>query len=47
LILETRLTRRRGPLGQGEATATVGDEVACETSLRFALVDAAAASAPA
>jgi len=45
LVLETRLTRRRGPLGEGQATATVGDEVACETTLRFALVDAAAAGA--
>lgn len=39
LILETRLTRRRGPLGAGEGTATVGDEVACQTGLKFALVD--------
>jgi 3-hydroxyacyl-[acyl-carrier-protein] dehydratase len=42
LVLEARLTRRRGALGEGEARATVGDEVACETTLRFALVDAAA-----
>jgi 3-hydroxyacyl-[acyl-carrier-protein] dehydratase len=47
LLLETRLTRRRGPLGEGEASASVDGEVACETTLRFALVDAAAAGAPA
>ena len=41
LILETRLTRRRGPLGEGEGTATVDGELACETTLKFALVDAA------
>lgn len=39
LVLETRLTRRRGPLGSGEGTATVDGQVACETSLKFALVD--------
>ena len=39
LVLETRLTRRRGPLGEGEGTATVGGETACETALKFALVD--------
>lgn len=39
LLLETRLTRRRGPLGTGEGTATVDGEVACQTELRFALVD--------
>ena len=46
LVLETRLTRRRGPLGEGEATASVDGETACETTLRFALVDAATAGAP-
>lgn len=45
LLLEARLTRRRGPLGSGEATASVDGEVACETGLKFALVDAAAATA--
>lgn len=39
LILDTRLTRRRGPLGQGEGTATVNGEVACTAGLKFALVD--------
>jgi 3-hydroxyacyl-[acyl-carrier-protein] dehydratase len=47
LVLETRLTRRRGPLGEGEGIALVGGETACETTLRFALVDAASAGAPA
>ncbi|MGD9696686.1 MAG: 3-hydroxyacyl-ACP dehydratase FabZ [Thermoleophilia bacterium] len=47
LILETRLTRRRGPLGEGEGRATVDGELACETTLKFALVDAAGAQAPA
>jgi 3-hydroxyacyl-[acyl-carrier-protein] dehydratase len=47
LELEARLTRRRGPLGEGEATATVGGELACETTLKFALVDAETAGAPA
>jgi 3-hydroxyacyl-[acyl-carrier-protein] dehydratase len=45
LILETRLTRRRGPLGEGEGTASVGGETACETTLKFALVDASGAQA--
>jgi 3-hydroxyacyl-[acyl-carrier-protein] dehydratase len=45
LILETRLTRRRGPLGQGEGVASVGGVVACETTLRFALVDDGEATA--
>jgi 3-hydroxyacyl-[acyl-carrier-protein] dehydratase len=40
LVLETRLTRRRGPLGEGEGTATVDGAVACEATLKFALVDA-------
>jgi 3-hydroxyacyl-[acyl-carrier-protein] dehydratase len=39
LVLETRLTRRRGPLGAGEGTATVDGVVACSTELSFALVD--------
>lgn len=45
LILETRLTRRRGPLGEGEGRASVNGETACETTLKFALVDAAEAGA--
>jgi 3-hydroxyacyl-[acyl-carrier-protein] dehydratase len=43
LILETRLTRRRGPLGAGEGRATVDGVLACETELSFALVDHEAA----
>jgi 3-hydroxyacyl-[acyl-carrier-protein] dehydratase len=39
LILETRLTRRRGPLGSGEGRATVDGVLACSTELSFALVD--------
>ncbi len=39
LVLETRLTRRRGRIGSGEGTATVDGEVACRTELSFALVD--------
>lgn len=45
LELETRLTRRRGPLGEGEAVARVDGAVACEATLRFGLVDAAEATA--
>lgn len=40
LTFTTRLTRRRGPLGTGEGTAHVGDELACQAGLKFALVDA-------
>lgn len=40
LTFQTRLTRRRGPLGAGEGTASVGGEVACQAGLKFALVDA-------
>lgn len=47
LVLETRLTRRRGPLGEGEGTATVDGVVACEAMLKFALVDAQEAAAQA
>jgi 3-hydroxyacyl-[acyl-carrier-protein] dehydratase len=42
LMLETRLTRRRGPLGEGEGVATVDGVVACEATLKFAIVDEAA-----
>lgn len=45
LEMETRLTRRRGPLGAGDGTATVDGTLACEATLRFALVDAAEAVA--
>ena len=43
LVLETRLTRRRGPLGEGTGTATVDGVTACTADLRFALVDPAQA----
>lgn len=39
LELEMALTRRRGPIGEGEGTATVGGEVACQAVLRFAVVE--------
>jgi 3-hydroxyacyl-[acyl-carrier-protein] dehydratase len=39
LVLETRLTRRRGRLGSGDGTATVDGVVACQTELSFAVVD--------
>lgn len=39
LELEMTLTRRRGPVGEGEGTATVGGEVACQATLRFAVVE--------
>lgn len=39
LEMATRLTCRRGPLGEGLGEARVGDEVACTAELRFALVD--------
>ena len=45
LVLETRLTRRRGPLGEGNGTATVDGVTACETELKFALVDSEEARA--
>lgn len=40
LDLQTRLVRQRGPLGFGEGTATVGDQVACTATVSFAIVDA-------
>jgi 3-hydroxyacyl-[acyl-carrier-protein] dehydratase len=39
LELEMTLTRRRGPIGEGEGVARVGDEVACQATLRFAIVE--------
>ena len=39
LLLETTLTRRRGPLGQGTGTASVDGVTACTADLTFALVD--------
>jgi 3-hydroxyacyl-[acyl-carrier-protein] dehydratase len=39
LELEMTLTRRRGPIGEGDGTATVDGEVACQATLRFAVVE--------
>jgi 3-hydroxyacyl-[acyl-carrier-protein] dehydratase len=39
LDLEVALTRRRGPLGQGEARASVDGATACEATLRFVVTD--------
>lgn len=37
LRLECRITRRRGPIGFGEAVATVDGELACSGELMFAI----------
>jgi 3-hydroxyacyl-[acyl-carrier-protein] dehydratase len=37
LRLEVRITKSRGPIGFGEAKATVGDELACTGELMFAI----------
>ncbi len=37
LRLEVRITRMRGPIGFGEATATVDGQVACTGELMFAI----------
>jgi 3-hydroxyacyl-[acyl-carrier-protein] dehydratase len=37
LRLEVRITKSRGPIGFGEATATVEGEVACSGELMFAI----------
>ena len=37
LTLEVEITRLRGPMGKGKAIAKVGDEIACETEILFAL----------
>jgi 3-hydroxyacyl-[acyl-carrier-protein] dehydratase len=37
LDLAMVLTRRRGPLGEGEGTVHVGGELACDATLRFAI----------
>jgi 3-hydroxyacyl-[acyl-carrier-protein] dehydratase len=37
LQLECHITRRFGPMGFGEGTATVGDQVACKAQISFAL----------
>ncbi|MCF6093256.1 3-hydroxyacyl-ACP dehydratase FabZ [Microaerobacter geothermalis] len=37
LILEVEITRLKGPIGKGQATAKVGDKVVAEGELMFAL----------
>jgi 3-hydroxyacyl-[acyl-carrier-protein] dehydratase len=39
LELEMILTRQRGPIGEGEGTATVDGAVACQAVLRFAILE--------
>ena len=38
LDLEMTLTRQRGPIGEGEGTASVDGAVACQAVLRFAII---------
>lgn len=40
LTLETRITAVRGPMGVGEATASVDGEVRCKCTIKFAVIDA-------
>ena len=42
LTLEVEILRVRGPVGKGRATARVGERVAAEGALMFALTDGAA-----
>ena len=37
LTLEVEITRLRGSMGKGKAIARVGDDIACETEILFAL----------
>ncbi len=39
LELEMILTRQRGPIGEGEGTATVDGALACQAVLRFAIME--------
>ncbi|NBD26739.1 3-hydroxyacyl-ACP dehydratase FabZ [Paenibacillus rhizovicinus] len=39
LILEVEITRLKGPIGKGQATAKVGDKVVAEGEIMFALKD--------
>ncbi len=39
LELEMTLTRQRGPIGEGSGTARVGDELAVQATLRFAVIE--------
>jgi len=42
LDLEVALTRRRGPLGEGDGVASVAGARACEATLRFAVAEGGA-----
>ena len=39
LALSCEIRRLRGPIGKADATATVGDELACRAALTFALTE--------
>ena len=39
LTLETRITQVRGPMGIGEAKATVDGELKCSCTIKFAVID--------
>lgn len=39
LRLEVEMTKMRGPVGKGEAKATVDDELVCKATLTFAIAD--------
>ena len=39
LELHLELTRQRGPIGEGTGTATVDGVVACQATLRFAVIE--------
>jgi len=39
LVLEVEITRLKGPIGKGQATAKVGDKVVAEGEIMFALSD--------
>jgi hypothetical protein len=37
--MQTRVTRVRGPIGEAEAVAKVGSQIACQALLKCAIVD--------
>jgi 3-hydroxyacyl-[acyl-carrier-protein] dehydratase len=39
LMLETKIVRVKGPIGVGEATATVNGKMVCKAELTFAIGD--------
>jgi 3-hydroxyacyl-[acyl-carrier-protein] dehydratase len=39
LTLRCQITRLRGPIGKADATASVGDDLACRAALTFALTE--------